>query len=82
MPIYTYRCECGKQADVLVRGGREPQTCEDVPELIGHCETTGALTRALTAPYVGSGRSSRGSAEREMPAGCAHCPNAPGSCES
>lgn len=79
MPIYAYRCDCGKTADVLVRGGREPTSCDDVPELSGLCESPGQLSRMLTAAYVAkSGATSRPSAE--APADCGHCGMTPGSC--
>ncbi|MFZ5481315.1 MAG: hypothetical protein ACOZNI_31435 [Myxococcota bacterium] len=77
MPIYGYKCSCGKQADVLVRGGREPTTCEEVPEL--GCEGHGTLTRLLSAPYVGSSGGGRAEPMAASPS-CGHCGNAPGSC--
>jgi len=80
MPIYAYRCACGKTADVLVRG-REPSSCDDVPELSGLCAEAGALSRVVTAPYIGKG----GTTSRSTPASgesCGHCGNAPGSCEN
>jgi hypothetical protein len=76
MPVFAYRCDCGRTVDVLVRGGREPATCDDVPELAG-CATAGTLTKQLSAPYVGS---SGGTGASEAPATCGHCGNAPGSC--
>ena len=80
MPIYAYRCACGKTADVLVRG-REPQTCDDVPELAGLCAEPGALARMITAPYVGKGGAGGGRAPAVEPgATCGHCGNVPGSC--
>lgn len=85
MPIYAYRCACGKTADVLVRG-REPQSCDDVPELSGSCLSEsssgpGALSRMITAPYVGRG----GSISESGPAAgesCGHCGNTPSSCDN
>jgi hypothetical protein len=82
MPIYAYRCACGKTADVLVRG-REPSTCDDVPELSGLCADAGALSRVVTAPYIGKGGG--GGSGRATPASgesCGHCGSVPGSCES
>lgn len=83
MPIYTYRCACGKTADVLVRG-REPETCDDVPELSGLCAEPGVLTRGITAAYVGKGGGGRGSSSPSPSAGesCGHCGNTPGSCDN
>ncbi|MDP2313272.1 MAG: hypothetical protein Q8P41_10230 [Pseudomonadota bacterium] len=82
MPIYAYRCACGKTADVLVRG-LEPQTCDDVPELSGLCAEPGLLSRTVTAPYVGRGASGGGGgASPSMGESCGHCGNTPGSCES
>ena len=85
MPIYAYRCSCGKTADVLVRG-REPQTCDDVAELSGFCAEAGALSRMITAPYIGKGGATRsGGAGAPTPSAgesCGHCGNTPGSCES
>ena len=49
MPIYEYRCECGKHMDVLVRGGREPTTCDEAGEASNYCMKEGRLTRAVTA---------------------------------
>lgn len=77
MPMYTYRCSCGKSADVLVRG-REPTSCDEVRELAGACDGTGTLSRQLSAPYVArGGATSRPSTEAPSP--CDHCSN-PGAC--
>jgi predicted nucleic acid-binding Zn ribbon protein len=82
MPIYTYRCACGKTADVLVRGS-EPVTCDDVPELIGVCAEPGVLTKQLSAPYIGRASGGGGSPAPSAGEGqCGHCGNAPGSCEN
>lgn len=78
MPIHTYRCDCGRSADVLVRGGRTPRTCDDVPAEFGFCAQPQALTRELSAPYVGrAAAAGTGLSEREA---CGHCGNTPGSC--
>ncbi len=46
MPIYEYRCEaCGKETEVLVRGGKEPTTCEGVVEA---CQSKGKLRRLIS----------------------------------
>ncbi len=74
MPIYAYRCACGKSADVLVRSGREPRTCDEVPEL-ALCTEAGALSRRLTAAYVGSS----GGKSAPDPT-CGACGSTPGSC--
>lgn len=84
MPIYAYRCACGKTADVLVRG-REPRSCDDVPELSGPtgiCATPGTLSRMVTAPYVGKGGSGGGGATPSAGESCGHCGNAPNSCDN
>ncbi len=80
MPIYAYRCACGKTADVLVRG-LEPTSCDDVPELAGRCESPGKLTRLLSAPYVAKSGSTSTPSASEAPS-CGHCGMAPGSCEN
>jgi hypothetical protein len=77
MPIHTYRCACGRSADVLVRSGREPSTCDDVPGEFGFCAAPQSLTRQLAAPYVG--RAVPGAAARETET-CGHCGSTPGSC--
>jgi predicted nucleic acid-binding Zn ribbon protein len=78
MPIYAYRCTCGKIADVLVRGA-EPTCCDDVPELSGTCASPGKLVKLLSAPYVG--RASGGGASAPADTGsCGHCGMTPGSC--
>lgn len=77
MPIYAYRCECGKTADVLVRSGLEPSSCDDVPELSGMCASPGRLSRQLTAAYVAKG----GATSKSSPdPTCGHCGSTPGSC--
>ncbi|MES2640568.1 MAG: hypothetical protein V4850_13830 [Myxococcota bacterium] len=85
MPIYAYRCACGKTADVLVRG-LEPQSCDDVPELSGAtgiCASPGTLSRMVTAPYVGKGGSTGGGgASPSAGESCGHCGNAPNSCDN
>jgi putative FmdB family regulatory protein len=82
MPIYAYRCgSCGRTADVLVRNGREPTSCDDVAELAGCCATPGPLVKLLSAPYVASSSGSGGSMDAAPPM-CGHCGNAPGSCMS
>lgn len=78
MPIYAYRCACGKTADVLVRG-REPASCDDVAEFGGLCASPGALTRQLSAPYV-SKTGSTSTPSRQQPGDCGHCGMTPGSC--
>lgn len=84
MPIYAYRCTCGKTTDVLVRG-REPTTCDDVPALMGRCDSPGALTKLLSAPYVGRSGGALAAADRACETvsageGCGHCGMTPGSC--
>ncbi len=79
MPIFAYKCSCGKTADVLVRG-REPADCDDVPELAGRCATPGTLSRVVTAAYLGRGGTTSRSSP-EQPADCGHC-GAPDSCEN
>lgn len=91
MPIYTYRCDCGKTADVLVRGGHEPLSCDEVPELSDGCTcaagspTHGKLTKLLSAPYIASGAAAVagrdcGPGGAPEPGMCGHCGTAPGSC--
>lgn len=85
MPIYEYRCDCGRQMDVLVRGA-EPTTCSDAMEASGWCSKSGKLHKLLSAPHIATGaqrgyRSDTG--ERvEMSGGesCGACGMAPGSC--
>jgi len=80
MPIFGYRCECGRTADVLVRNGREPATCDDIAELSGLCKAPGAVARQLSAPYVATSASS---GQRSAPdPSCGHCGKIPGSCGS
>lgn len=87
MPIYEYRCECGKSMDVLVRGGKEPGTCDDALEASGWCSRGGKLARQLSAPNIGKGG---GGAMYDLSTGrqvdananCGHCGMTPGSCES
>jgi len=79
MPIYEYRCECGKTLDVLVRGGREPQSCDESRDRSLDCAGNGRLSRMLSAAAVG--RSGGGSKTSE-PALCGACGSIPGSCES
>ncbi|MEN9787510.1 MAG: hypothetical protein RLZZ299_2774 [Pseudomonadota bacterium] len=79
MPIHTYRCACGRSADVLVRGERVLRTCDDAPNEFGFCAAPQALTRQLTAPYVGRAVPGAASRERET---CGHCGSVPGSCDS
>lgn len=89
MPIYEYRCECGKHMDVLVRGGREPTTCDEAGEASNYCMKEGKLTRTVSAAHVGgavrdnSGPAYCSETGAERPAGgCGHCGQNPGSCES
>jgi hypothetical protein len=77
MPIYAYRCTCGKEADVLVRNGREPVRSDDAKEF--QCCENGVLTRLLSAPWVGSSSGGRAEPMAAAPS-CGHCGNAPGSC--
>ncbi len=91
MPIFEYRCECGRRMDVLVRGGREPCNCEEAGEASDWCMKAGKLTKAVTAAHVGSaardtGRSydsGSGKDVSDSPGGsCGHCGQVPGSCEN
>ncbi|MSP55753.1 MAG: zinc ribbon domain-containing protein [Myxococcales bacterium] len=88
MPIFEYRCECGKRMDVLVRGGKEPCNCEEAGEASDWCMKARALTRAVTAAHVASGardtgRSyNSGTGAEVAPADCGHCGQTPGSCEN
>lgn len=86
MPVYEYRCECGKTMDVLVRGGAEPTTCADAMEASDWCGRGGRLARQISAPYVASAaawgfRSDTGEAVR-ADTSCGHCGSVPGSCGS
>lgn len=86
MPVYEYRCECGKTMDVLVRGA-EPATCGDAMEAADWCARGGRLARQLSAPYIGSGGggsvyNSHTGAEVSGADSCGHCGQAPGSCAS
>lgn len=79
MPVHTFRCACGKQADVLVRPGRRPpSTCDEVGEF-GFCAAPGALTQALSAPFIASGATGPKSAPDST---CGHCGQVPGSCQT
>mgnify|MGYP003336790747 CR=1 FL=1 len=82
MPIYAYQCpSCGKSADVLVRGGREPSTTDDVPELFNCCDQSGPIVKKLSAPYVARGGvTSVSSRSAPDPGTCGSCGMAPGSC--
>ena len=76
MPIQSYRCACGKQADVLVRSsGRPPATCDEAVEF-GFCSEPGALTRQVSAAYVSSGGLGKSAPDPT----CGHCGQVPGSC--
>ena len=77
MPVYAYHCSCGRSADVLVKGPREPQTCDDVPRDFTGCSGAGTLTRQLSAPYIG--KAGVGGRSEPAPQGCDHC-NDPESC--
>lgn len=92
MPIYSYRCACGKTADVLVRG-REPTSCDEVPELHDGCSCAhdtphhGKLTKLLTAPYIPSGArpiagTDCGPSGPAEPGMCGGCGMTPGSCDA
>lgn len=70
MPVFAYQCSCGRTADILVKGGHAPQTCDDAPRDFAGCAAAGVLTRKLSSPYIGKGGT--GPAER-APAGCDHC---------
>ncbi len=81
MPIHAYRCACGKQADVLVRSGREPMTCDEASAFGCMAEPPGDLTRMVSAGHVGA--SGPGVRQRETEAGnCGHCGMTPGSCDT
>lgn len=77
MPIYEYRCECGKKVEALVRGGREPLTCDEVGDRHNFCENAGKLTRLLSAAAIGKSGGSIGGGEE---ATCGSCGRVPGSC--
>jgi len=85
MPVYEYRCECGKRMDVLVRG-KEPATCSDAAEASDWCDRNGSLSRQLSAPWVGKGGgggsfyNSHTGAEVSASESCGSCGRAPGSC--
>jgi hypothetical protein len=78
MPIHAFRCACGKQADVLLRGGgRDPATCDEIPAFQcwgGADGQPGALTRMVSAAHVGSAAAA-GARPREVVegGGCEHC---------
>ena len=82
MPIYAYRCACGKTADVLVRAS-EPTCCDDAREFAGACGqaggAAGTLTRLLSAPYVGRSNGGGGRSAAPAEAECGACGMAPGS---
>lgn len=84
MPMYEYRCECGKTMDVLVRNGREPGSCLDAESESGWCNRGGALTRMLSAPAIAKGGKSMydlSTGQRvDASAECGHCGSTPGSC--
>jgi predicted nucleic acid-binding Zn ribbon protein len=86
MPIFEYRCECGKNMDVLVRGGREPTTCTDAGEASDWCSREGKVAKQLSAPHVarsGGGPMYDLSSGSQVDAGsCGHCGQVPGSCAS
>lgn len=86
MPIFEYSCDCGRRLDVLVRSGREPQTCDEAGEASDWCMKEGKLRRMVTAAHVGSGGPDRGyRSDTGAPAetgGCGHCGQVPGSCDS
>ena len=77
MPVHAYRCDCGRTADVLVKGSIEPQTCDDAPRDFAGCARAGVLTRQVSAPYIG--RAGVGGRSEPAPQGCDHC-NDPGNC--
>lgn len=84
MPVYEYQCECGKRMDVLVRG-TEPTSCADANEASDWCMRGGALSRQLSAPYVGKGSAGpayNSSTGAPAEASCGHCGEVPGSCAS
>lgn len=76
MPVYEYRCECGKTIEALVRSGREPLTCDEAMDRYQTCEAGGRLTRVLSTISIGKGGDS-GGGEAPM---CGACGQAPGSC--
>jgi len=85
MPLYEYKCECGRTMDVLVRGGREPGTCDDAVEASGWCPRGGKLTKMLSAPSIGrAGQAMYDlSTGKQVDAGqCGHCGQDPGSCDN
>lgn len=85
MPIYEYRCECGRRLDVLVRGGGEPTSCTEAGEASDWCSRGGALTKLLSAPNVGrsgaTGYDLGTGKPVNMDASCGRCGNTPGSCQ-
>ena len=76
MPMYEYRCECGKAFEVLVRGGREPMTCDETSDRALSCAGTGRLSRMLSVINVGGAAAGRDPAPE-----CGACGRAPGSCQ-
>lgn len=83
MPIYEYRCECGKVVEALVRNGREPGTCGDTGQF---CDTEGKLKKLISAHNVGTAGGSAyrisesGASEVNAGASCGSCGQVPGSC--
>ncbi len=80
MPMYEYRCDCGKTFDVLVRRGREPLTCDETADRSLSCAGTGRLSRLLSAVNVGNA-ANQGSGDPAPGGGCGAC-GAPESCQS
>lgn len=85
MPIYEYRCECGKKMEVLVRGGAAPTTCNDAMEAADWCQRGGKLNRLVSAPNITSGGPAMFDLSTGKPvdstAECGHCGQTPGSCQ-
>ncbi len=83
MPIYEYRCECGKKLEALVRSGREPSTCDEAMDRYQSCEGQGKLVRLLSTISIGrsGGSSGGGGAYEGGEATCGSCGMAPGSCD-
>lgn len=77
MPMYEYRCDCGKTFEVLVRGGREPLTCDETSDRSLACAGEGRLSRMLSVINVGGPATGRDPA----PAGCGACGREQGSCQ-
>lgn len=85
MPIYEYRCECGKKMDVLVRGGNVPVTCGDAMEASDWCHRAGKLNRLMSAPHIGAAGPAMFDLSTGKPvdstAECNHCGSTPGACQ-